>query len=174
MRSLSLSRLIFSIACRTIPTSFAERIYAEYTIITSSFQPSVIGTDSIRTKGDRTGQPLSAKANRRACGVTSVLPQDKTSAQGRSFALSISNQAAGVHFDAPPAQVEAAGSPPAERKIGHPILDVLLRMERATGLEPATGIPRMAHHSREPCPTSYLTRLRRRWRQRVRLLRKEK
>ena len=42
-------------------------------------------------------------------------------------------------FDAPSAQVEAAGSPPAERKIGHPILDVLLQMERATGLEPATS-----------------------------------
>ena len=40
-------------------------------------------------------------------------------------------------------------------------------MERATGLEPASGIPRMAGHSREPCRTSHLTRLRRRWRQRV-------
>ena len=40
-------------------------------------------------------------------------------------------------------------------------------MERATGLEPASGIPRMAGLSREPCRTSHLTRLRRRWRQRV-------
>ena len=40
-------------------------------------------------------------------------------------------------------------------------------MERATGLEPASGIPRMEGHSREPCRTSHLTRLRRRWRQRV-------
>ena len=40
-------------------------------------------------------------------------------------------------------------------------------MERATGLEPASGIPRMAGHSQEPCRTSHLTRLRRRWRQRV-------
>ena len=40
-------------------------------------------------------------------------------------------------------------------------------MERATGLEPASGIPRMARHSRELCRTSHLTRLRRRWRQRV-------
>ena len=42
-----------------------------------------------------------------------------------------------------------------------------IKMERATGLEPASGIPRMAGHSREPCRTSHLTRLRRRWRQRV-------
>ena len=40
-------------------------------------------------------------------------------------------------------------------------------MERATGLEPASGIPRMAGHSQEPCRTSHLTRLRRQWRQRV-------
>ena len=36
------------------------------------------------------------------------------------------------------------------------------------GSNPLPGIPRMACHSREPCPTSDCTRLRRRWRQRVR------